>query len=424
MDHDLVLEGRVVTPQGLEEMEIGVNEGVIAHLGHGLKGARRIRTGRSLIFPGFVDMHVHLREPGWEYKEDFRSGSLAAAHGGVTTVADMPNNPSPTTTASAVELKKRLAREKSKIPIVFYGGVVADELDLVKSLAEAVVAFKVYLSETTGARAFPTTHLLAAFREIAKAGRPVSVHCEGQSVIDRVRSEQARGNKDVPYADLRPPEAEVSAAKDVIDAVGIVSDARVNICHSSLADTVSMVRAARAKGSRVHCEVALHHLYFDRKSSAGNSMLKTNPPFRSAQDRDALLQGLRDGAVPFLVTDHAPHTEQEKLRGGAAGVPGLDDYSHVVSWLIKENGVQPSTVAAVASGNPARFLGLADRGEVSMGKRADLTVLDLHSPEKVRNEDLQSRCGWSPYEGREFPGRARWTISGGNVLVDDFELVT
>jgi dihydroorotase len=128
--------------------------------------------------------------------------------------------------------------------------------------------------------------------------------------------------------------------------------------------------------------------------------------------------------VSFLVTDHAPHTEEEKKSQGLAGVPGLDDYAHVVSWLVRDQGVDPGLAARVASASPAEFLGLGDRGEVAVGKRADMTVLDIRSPEVVRRDGLKTKCGWSPYEGREFPGRARWTMVQGRVLLDDGELVT
>ena len=424
MDHDLVLEGRVVTPQGLQDTEVGVTDGLIAKIGRGLRGDRRIRADRSLIFPGFVDIHVHLREPGWEHKEGFRTGSLAAAHGGVTTVADMPNNPIPTTTRAAVELKKRLSSEKSKVGVVFYGGVVPKDLGLLNEIADQVVGFKLYLSETTGVKAFPSAELAKTFEAIARTGRPVSVHCEDQAAIDRAR-ERLRG-EDRPdvYGDLRPPEAEANAVKEVLEALQKSGGVRANVCHSSLGETVSMASRARAAGSWVYCEAALHHLYFNRRALLTDRMLKTNPPLRSEDEREALLQGLKAGKVSFLVTDHAPHLEEEKLSGGAAGIPGLDDYGHLVSWLIRGNGVEPSTIAAVASRNPARFLGLDDRGTISEGKKADFAVLDLHSPEKVRNEHVRSKCGWSPYQGKEFPGRVRWTVVGGELLMDDFEMVT
>lgn len=424
MEHDLVLEGRVVKPAGLEDSEIGITDGRIAQIGHGLSGARKIKTERSLIFPGFIDIHVHLREPGWEHKEDFRTGTRAAVHGGVTTVVDMPNNPIPTTTKAALEQKKRLAAEKAIVEVKFFGGVVAENLDRLSDMSEGVVGYKLYLSETTGTGAFPRSLLGDAFAKVALTKQPVSLHCEDQAVIDVRRRILAGEERPDLYADQRPPEAELEAVRAVIEAMRTTKDLRANICHTSLRESVSLARDARKEGMKIHCEATLHHIYFNRNAMSENGLLKANPPLRSDEDRQALVSGLRDGDVSFLVTDHAPHTQDEKVNLGLAGVPGLDDYGHIVTWLIREQRVDPSTVAKVSSWNPARHLGLLDRGEVALGKRADFTVLDIHSPEKARGEGVLSKCGWTPYEGREFPGRVRWTIGSGEMLLDDYEVVS
>ncbi len=421
MDHDLVLEGRVVSPAGLQDTEVGVSEGLIAEIGHGLRGARRLRTERCLIFPGFIDIHVHLREPGWEYKEDFRTGTEAAVHGGLTTVADMPNNPTPTTTKQALELKKRLAQEKAVVDVKFYGGVVAEKLDRLSEMSEGVVGYKMYLSETTGSRSFPESEIARAFGIIAATKRPVSLHCEDQTLIDRRRAELRGVERPDVYSDLRPPEAETEAVRKAVAALRGIRDLRVTVCHASVRGTLSQARDARAEGMNIHCEATLHHLYFSRGAMLESGLLKTNPPLRSDQDRQALVSGIKEGSVSFLVTDHAPHNEDEKKERGLAGVPGLDDYGHVVSWLVREQGVDPTVIARVASSNPAKYIGMNDRGEVAVGRRADFTILDTHSPEEVNSEDVRSKCGWSPYEGREFPGRVRWTISKGDVLLDDYE---
>lgn len=422
MEHDLVLEGRVVAPGGLEEMEIGVEGGIIRELGHGLKGARRIRAGRSLIFPGFVDIHVHLREPGWERKEDFRTGTRAAIHGGVTTVADMPNNPVPTTTVEALRLKSRLAKERALIDVMFYGGVSNDNPGDLGKIRDGVVGYKLYLSETTGARSFPEDDLAEVFRIVRGTGRPLSIHCEDQATVDKMQKMLQGEDRADAYCDIRPPQAETRSVLKVVSALKTAEDLTVNICHASTGETLSIIGRGRKESTRLQCEATLHHIYYNRRAMFENRMLKTNPPLRSEEDRLALIEGLRRGAVSFLVTDHAPHLAEEKESLGLAGVPGLDDYSHLVSWLIRDRGFNPVTLAEFTSGRPARFLGLGDRGEIAVGRRADVTMVDLHAPEIVRNDQVMSKCGWSPYEGKEFPGRARWVVGEGEVLMDDFEL--
>lgn len=423
MEHDLVIEGTVVGGDGLQSLEVGVSDGMIAEVKRqGVSGARRIRAGRSLVFPGFIDVHVHMREPGWEYKEDFRTGSLAALHGGVTTAVDMPNNPVPTTTPSALEEKRRLAEAKSLIDVKFYGGVLGENLKSLAMVADTVVGYKIYLARTTGSDPFPASELGRAFEEIAKTGRPVSLHCEEQTVIDRKQAELEGVSRPDIQSDLRPPEAEVQSVKKVVSALSSVHDLEVNVCHASAEETISIVRRERAGGARLYCEAALHHLYYNRRAMLENRMLKTNPPLRQEGDRKALLEGIIDGTVSFLVTDHAPHTMDEKTSLGLSGVPGLDDYGHVVSWLVREQKVDPMVIAKVTSSNPAKFANLSDRGEISVGKKADFTILDLHSPERVRSDSVLSKCGWSPYEGKEFPGKVRWTIRGGEPMLDDYEL--
>lgn len=425
MEHDLVLEGKVVTPSGIQEIEVGVSEGKIAEMRkQGLKGDRRIRAGRALVFPGFVDIHVHLREPGWEHKEDFRTGTQAAVHGGVTTVVDMPNNPIPAADLATLEEKVRLARAKALVDVRFYGEVLGGRLDSLERISGLVVGYKAYLARTTGGTIFPEDETGEAFDRIDRLGLPLSLHCEDQSIIDdRARRFEGVERRDV-HCDIRPPEAEIESVRKVVSALRAHPRLKVNICHASTEKTLDLVGAARKGGLRVECEAALHHLYFNRKAMLADARLKTNPPLRRESDREALVQGLAHDKVSFLVTDHAPHTEEEKASEGPSGVPGLDDYAHVVSWLVRNRGIDPMVISRVAASNPARYVGLDDVGEVKIGNSADFAVLDLGSAEVVKAEGVRSKCGWSPYEGREFPGRTRWTVKGGEVLLDDFELVT
>ena len=424
MEHDLVLRGKVVGPDGIEESEIGVDDGEISRVGRStLKGSRVIDAGRCLIFPGFIDIHVHLREPGQEYEEDFRSGTEAAIHGGVTTVVDMPNNPVPAITQAAVLEKRRLSA-KALVDVRFYAGVRQESLAEVERTAKLVVGYKIYLAQSTGGLVYPWERLPEAFARIVETGLPVSIHCEDQGIIDKRAGSLAGVDRPDVFADVRPPESEVASVRNVVAALGSAGRLRVNVCHASTQETLELVERTRSEGMAIDCEAALHHLFFNRRSMLTNRLLRTNPPLRDEDDRAALVRGLDDGRVSFLVTDHAPHTREGKESEGLSGVPGLDDYAHVVSWLVKRQGVSPSSICRTACLNPARFAGLNDRGEIAAGKRANFTVLDLGSPEKVRSDAIRSKCGWSPYEGFEFPGRAKWVVFDGEPVLDTYEQVT
>ena len=423
MLHDLVVEGRAVMREGLEEVQIALDDGKIAEVRkQGLKGSRTIRTGEGLVFPGFIDPHVHLSVPGWEMKEDFRTGTRAAAHGGVTTVMDMPNTPKPATNVGVLSEKARLANSTAVIDVRFLGGVTED-LKEVENISDRVAGYKVFLARTTGDMMTPAAELPSVISLIAGTGKPVSLHCEDQELIDANARKLAREKRPDVHCDVRSPETEVSSVRALLGEVRRGgAGVKANICHASTAESLLLIGEARSSGLLVSCEAALHHLYFTRSAMLAKPELKTNPPLRGGQDRDALEAGLVSGRVDFLVTDHAPHLLEEKRELGLSGVPGLDNYANVVAWLIRKRGLDPLVAARVCSANQAAYFGLRDRGRILPGARGDLTVLDLKSEERASADRVLSKCGWTPYEGEVFPGRARWTISAGKVLLDDFEM--
>jgi len=423
MEYDLVVEGKAVLPDSVRDTQLGITDGIIRDIKRqGLKGAKTIRAAGCLVFPGFIDAHVHLREPGWESKEDFRTGTRAAVHGGVTTVLDMPNNPRPTTDLAALLEKERLASSKALVDVRFFGGVKGETLSNIVEMREKVIGYKMYLARTTGGLVFEASKIEDAFSEIAKTGRPASMHCEDQSIIDAKAKELSGQERPDIYCDLRPPSSEVESVKAVAEVLKGNKKIRANVCHTSTKGALDVIIGSRSAGSQLYCEAALHHLFFNRTAMLENRLLRTNPPLRPQGDRGALVDGLKTGAVNFLVTDHAPHAEKEKISEGLAGVPGLDDYGHLVVWLLKKQGLDPMAAAKVTSTNPATFFGLKNRGEIKVGKRADLSILDMGTPEKVTSNMIHSKCGWSPYEGIEFPGKIRWTVRGGVSLMDDFQI--
>jgi len=425
LEFDLVVEGEAVLRSGTEHMQVGLRDGIIADLRKtGLRG-RKVDASGCLIFPGFIDPHVHLREPGWESKEDFMTASAAAVHGGVTTVFDMPNNPVPATTPEALEKKLTLAR-RAPIDILFHGGVTRENLHSLARMSNLVVSYKLYLAETTGSLLLPQELLPAALSEISKTGKPASIHCEDQSLIE-LRKEKAGGAwGPEAHARIRNRRTEVDSVRKVLSARPKGGRGKVNLCHLSTGESCGLVTRARGAGGAIACEATLHHLFFNSEIlKEKGDLLRVNPPLRSESDRKALVRALKGGDVDFLVTDHAPHLLEEKMSGDPpSGVPGLDNYGNVVAWLITEQDMSPSRVARATSGNQAGFFGLKDRGELARGKVADIAVVDLKLTERVTAEGLRTKCGWSPYEGIKFRGRVRWTIKDGTVLLDDCQLIS
>jgi dihydroorotase len=429
MLHELVVTGKIVNPEGIYEAQIGIDRAFITELKkQGLRGEREIDAQRCLIFPGFIDMHVHFREDSshqWDYKEDFTSGTAAALHGGVTTVVDMPNTPLPGINAEWIREKKALARTKSKglLDILFCGAVAESNLNTLADMKEEVVAYKIYLADTGGLYIDEKT-LPQALTAVATASKPAVIHCEDQHLIDsrrvdfRSRGEGENELKEL-HSELRPAEAELSAVRNVLSArASTARSVKISIAHVSVSDTVSLLKQYKY----VYSEVTPHHLFFTRDDVLSKkAFLKTNPPLRTEANRQRLLALFKGGEIDFLATDHAPHTKEEKAHDivdAPAGVPHLDTYGNFVSWLIACCEVSPTLIARVSSFNPARFLNLNDRGRIEIGKRANLTILERQKRVQIHSDRLYTKCGWSPFEGYEFPGTVRHTISNGVVATE------
>ena len=414
MIHDLVVEGNLVDVHQITHRQIGISDGIISEIArHGVEGEHTLAVDDCLIFPGFIDIHTHLREPGWTYKEDFVTGTRAAIHGGITCLVDMPNLPDPTTNVRKILEKKALASERGRIEILLYAGVTEANMLSLKTMAEHVAGFKIFTAESTGDLYVPYSGLGDASSEISKTGKPLSVHAEDQSINESRKQELKNRLDPKVHCDARPPLSEIRAVKEVLKL-----DGRINLCHLSTPEAVDLVRKAKEDGKQIYCEAALHHLFFNR-NNVRNAYSKVNPPLRDESSQEGLLKRFVRGEVDFLTTDHAPHSAEEKERdiwSAPSGMTGLDDYGRVITWLMVERKVNPMNILRTSCTNPAEFLGLKRRGRVKKGNIADLTIINLKRPSKTRSEHLYTKCGWSPYEGIEFPGSVANTISKGNIL--------
>ena len=413
--YDISISGKIVDPID------GVYEGTIL-----IKGERIVEiinktienidskkhiqlTESSLLFPGFIDAHVHLREPGWEYKEDFFTGSLAAANGGVTTVADMPNLPRPTNSRSRIFEKRTLAK-KSVIDILFFGAIFNSKD--AKEMRDFVHAYKIYTSESTAAPGTSWQEVENQARIVSKLKKPVTFHSEDQFMINENKKKIIDSNPES-HCEIRSEASEVSAIQNVVKIVKKYK-LKANIAHLSTRGGLKI-----AQENKISCEVTSHHMFFN-KNQMKDSFLRCNPPLRSDKSRKAMIKGIKKGYVKMFATDHAPHTKEEKqLSKAPEGIPGLDTYGNFVAWLIKEQKIKPETVAKITSFNPSHFFSVSDRARIKRDYIADLTVIDL-TPAKV--EKIYTKCQWSPYIGMEFPGYASYTIKKGKILKENGEL--
>jgi dihydroorotase len=394
----LIVEGLLADIDGVHPGQMFIDDGTIAAVGTDLGTPHHLYGDECLIFAGMGDIHIHARQDvtGQDnHKETFATAAAAALHGGVVHVADMPNNPAaPIDDASYAAKERLLAGAGLSVAFTLYGGIGPGTSPLKKS-----VPYKAYMGPSVGQLFFTSLEqldqTLAAYRSQA-----VSFHCEDPVLLEK--------HKHAPtHETRRPPECELSATRF---ALAMIEKHRLagKLCHYSVGEGLTLIRAAKARGLPVTAEVTPHHVFFDTTvlTDANRHLMQMNPPLRSSADRAAMLGALRDGTADYLATDHAPHTIAEKQRG-ISGQPHLDTFGPFVTWLIVEQGFTPARIAAICSANPGAFVNPFRKerfGRLAPGYVGSLTVLNLRRPITVRREGLRTRCGWSPFEGVTFPG--------------------
>jgi dihydroorotase len=386
-----------------EELPAGDNEDVL------------LATGKRLL-PGMIDVHVHFRQPGFGHKEDWSTGSKAAAAGGVTTVVDQPNTDPPTTTGAAVDEKAAFARA-SGVDYGLNGGVTTD-WDPESLFDRPLFALgEVFLADSTGDMGIDADLFDDAVARAAAADVPVTVHAEDADLFDESALERPDDDADA-WSAYRTPEAE-RAAVERAGEVAADHDATVHIAHTS---TPEGVDAAAEAG--LTCEVTPHHLFLSREDLDDlGTFGRMNPPLRDESRRESLFERLADGTVDVVATDHAPHTREEKDAGiweAPSGVPGVETALPLLLVAAADGRLSYERVRDVTAANPAALFDLPSKGRIEPGRDADLVLVDPDERRPIRGLELHSKCGWTPFEGREgvFP---EWTMLRGAVVYDGHE---
>ena len=360
-----------------------------------------------IVLPGAVDAHVHFRDPGYTYKEDWESGSISAAAGGVTTVIDQPNTDPKTIDANSFNLKLDEARHKSVVDFCINGGPGKIE-ELLKIGASAIGEIFTYEHSDD--------KLWRILDEVNKYGALPTIHAEDGEVI-REHTESLRDlHEPEIYSKARPPIAEAAAIEKILSWTK-----RAHICHISTNQGLDIVKSARREGKKVSCEVAPHHLLFNVKDYKNKGpFLKTNPPLRRQSDCDALWAGLRDGSIDILASDHAPHLPEEKKEDiweAPPGVPGVETLLPLMLIAVRRNFLSLERLVDAISSKPAEIFGLRSKGKIEAGRDADLVIIDPKAITEIKADKLHSRADWTPYEGKDgiFP---QMTLVRGTVVFE------
>jgi dihydroorotase (multifunctional complex type) len=382
-------------------------------------GAAGVVEGRGLwLLPGFIDDHVHLREPGLEHKEGFASGTRAAAAGGVTTLLEVQNNPPLMTSRAALQAKLALVRGRSLVNVGLYASLVEEALPQVAEMADLAAGYKLFMGPSTGGLDVRGEERLARlFAAVARTGHWLMVHAEdGELVEQGLLRHGAQGAAAFHLA--RPAAAEVRAVELAL-RLARREGTRLHVFHVSTAGATDLVAAARAAGQAVSAGTCPHYLCFTHEDTARlGTLLKVNPSIKGAADRERLLEGLRDGTIDCLSSDHAPHTAEEKARDFArapSGIPSLDVFMPLCLTLARRGLLTLGQVLERAARAPARVHGLPLKGAVAEGRDADLVLVDPAEEREVHGAVHHSRARQTPWEGWRLHGWPLLTLVGGKV---------
>nr|WP_325205608.1 dihydroorotase [uncultured Oscillibacter sp.] len=415
----LLTGGSVFRDGGFHPLEIAVSEGRIVSVSPRLPrdGACVIELNHGFVVPGFVDVHVHLREPGFSYKETIASGTAAAAAGGYTAVCAMPNlSPVPDSLPRLREELDLIARD-ARVHVYPYGAVTrgekGEDLADLADLAPCVPGF------SDDGRGVQSRERMKQAMLLAKTlDRPIAAHCEDESLLTRgwcvhdgefARARGLPGND--PASEWRQVERDLQLVRE--------TGCRYHVCHVSAKESVALIRAAKAEGLPVTCETGPHYLCLCDEDLEDDGRFRMNPPIRSAADRDALVEGLLDGTVDCIATDHAPHSAEEKaggLRGSLNGVVGLEcAFPVLYTELVKPGKVPLETILNALCVNPRRIFGLPG-GTIAEGQPADLTVLSFDHAGTVDPAGFRSLGRATPFAGRRVEAAVSMTLVGGNIV--------
>ena len=435
----LIKGGHVINPATKmdEVSDVKIEEDKIAEIGKNLKADktdRVIEAKGCYVMPGFIDMHVHFRDPGFEQKEDIFTGMAAAAHGGYTTVLTMPNTKPVVDNADVVEYVHKKAESGHCIHVLQVGAVTkgqkGQELADIKGMVEAGIPA---ISED-GKSVMNAEIYREGMLEAAKYGIPVLAHCEDINMVHGGVMNADEKAKELGMPGITNSVEDVIIARDIV--LSKETGAQLHLCHCSTEDSVKMVKLAKEEGLKVSAEVCPHHFTLtsdDIKKfvpqiengilipheTDADTNYKMNPPLRMKKDVEALKEGLRDNIMDVISTDHAPHTFDDKntsMKKAPFGIVGLETAVCLTyTELVLGGYLTPMQMAEKMSYNPAKIIGI-DKGDIQKGKKADVVIFDPKETYKIDKNTFASKGRNTPFDGREVTGRVKVTICDGNIV--------
>ncbi|MEM3700563.1 MAG: dihydroorotase family protein [Candidatus Bathyarchaeia archaeon] len=434
MTVDLVLSNaKAYVNKKLVECSIAIENGKIYSIGKEAnmpKAEEKMDSKNLLILPGLIDIHTHLRDEGKAYKEDFYSGTAAAAAGGITTVLDMPNNDPVTMSTETLRRRMEIAEKKILVNVGFYSEFPKRMNEIQAIVKAGAVAFKLFMMEQVGGLNIDDDKtLLEAFETIAKLKTLVAVHAEDKETIKRAEENYKRLNRNDIEAFLKA-HSENAEWKVVKRLLKIVKQTRVPIhfCHVSTKKGLETIMKGKSLGLPISCEATPHHMFLSVKDLRKiGTLTLTLPPVRNRKSALALWHGVKSGWIDILASDHAPHTLAEKKAENVwnvkVGIPGLETTLPLLLTEVNHGRLSIADVVKLMAEKPAEIFKLKGRGAIEKGNFADLTVIDLKRKGKIDASKFHSKAKFSPFEGYKVKGKPVKTFVKGHLVMDEGEIV-
>jgi dihydroorotase len=420
----LIKNGHVIDPKSGRDsvQDILIENGIIEDIGNDYNDFTNcdiIDAKGKYVLPGFVDAHCHLRDPGQEYKEDIESGTMSAAKGGYTSIACMPNTEPVIDNAAIVEYILSKADQEGYVNVYPIGAISKGQKgEELAEIGDLKFAGAVAISDD-GKPVKNSSLMKKALQYASMFDMTVISHCEDMDLAeDGVMNEGYQstimGLKGIPAA-----AEEIIVARDILLAE--YTKTPIHIAHVSTALSVDLVRKAKIRGVRVTCETCPHYFTLTEEACADyNTFAKVNPPLRTKADVDAIIEGLRDGTIDIIATDHAPHHRDEKNVEFALASNGISGFETAIplaiTYLVKTGVISMSQLVEKMCLNPSEILCI-NKGSLEKGRPADITILDINESTKVDVSKFLSKGKNSPYDGWELFGSVKYTIVGGNIVV-------
>lgn len=418
-----IKNGRVISPdlKTDEKVNVLLDNGKITEITSTNtvpSGYEVIDAGGCIVSPGFIDMHVHLRDPGQEYKEDIESGTRAAAAGGFTTICPMPNTNPTNDCASVTEYVMDRARLSGVVNVLPIGAISRGRKgEALADIGDMAASGVIGLSDD-GSSVASSLLLRRAMEYASNFDLLIISHCEDASLVTNgVMNEGALSTK-LGLLGMPATAEETIVARDI--ALAGLTGARLHIAHVSAAGTLKHIRQAKKEGIRITAEVTPHHLTLTEEACADyDPNTKVNPPLRTEADREALIAALADGTIDCVATDHAPHNITEKemgFQGAAFGMVGLETALPLILKLVSEKKITIQRMIEVMSVAPAKILGLASKGRIKVGADANIVIFDPKEAWTIKASNFASKSRNTPFDGMRVLGRVKKTIVGGCVV--------